>query len=246
VVGYYIYQRDEEEPRQIHYVKFNSLLMDKRQQRYSQLKRELCRLRCAFEQKVYLLRGCQDFIVETDAKYLAGMLNNLGKMPNAMINCWVDYIQTNFFFELVHKRGKTFGPDGLLRRKRYLGDSLPEPFKDGSEDGGGDITIRHGGPLEEKPLELEKFYNEIDSREGFYQESIDDDPLLTLWQSAAKDTRERKRSKVVFMETMDNNNKKPEQDDDSEELGDYNDNRCSDHAKKQEELINNIREFLTT
>jgi len=117
VVGYYIYQRDEIEPKYIHYVKFNSLLMDERQQRYSQPKRELCGLRHALEQEVYLFRGCQDFIVETDAKYLAGMLNNPGKMPNAMINCWVDYIRTNFFFELVHKKGKTFGPDGLSRRK---------------------------------------------------------------------------------------------------------------------------------
>jgi len=44
-VGYYIYQRDEEDPKKIHYVKFNSLLMDPRQQRYSQPKRELCGLR---------------------------------------------------------------------------------------------------------------------------------------------------------------------------------------------------------
>jgi len=29
-VGYYIYQRDEDEPKRIHYVKFNSLLMDER------------------------------------------------------------------------------------------------------------------------------------------------------------------------------------------------------------------------
>jgi len=37
-VGYYIYQRDEEDPKKIYYVKFNSLLMDLQQQRYSQLK----------------------------------------------------------------------------------------------------------------------------------------------------------------------------------------------------------------
>jgi len=116
-VGYYLYQRDEEEPKRIHYMKFNSLLMDDRQQRYSQPKRELCGLRCALEQEVYLLKGCRNFIVETDAKYLAGMLNNPGKMPNATINRGVDYIQTNFFFELVHKKGKTFGPDGLSRRR---------------------------------------------------------------------------------------------------------------------------------
>ena len=53
-VGYYIYQRDEIEPKHIHYIKFNSLLMDERQQRYSQPKRELCDLRRTLEQEVYL------------------------------------------------------------------------------------------------------------------------------------------------------------------------------------------------
>jgi len=108
-VGYYIYQRDKEDPKKIHYVKFNSLLMNPRQQRYSQPKRELCGLRRALEQEIYLFRGCRNFIVKTDVKYLMGMLNNLGKMPNATINRWVDYIRTNFFFEIVHKKGKMFG-----------------------------------------------------------------------------------------------------------------------------------------
>jgi len=44
-IGYYIYQRDNDNPKQIHYVKFNSLLMDPQQQRYFQPKRELCGLR---------------------------------------------------------------------------------------------------------------------------------------------------------------------------------------------------------
>ena len=115
-VGYYIYQRDEDELKRIHYVKFNSLLIDEKQQRYSQPKRELCGLRRALEQEVYLFQGCRDFIVETDAKYLAGMLNNPGKMPNVTINRWVDYIRTNFFFELVHKKEKTFRPDRLEKK----------------------------------------------------------------------------------------------------------------------------------
>jgi len=86
-VGYYLSQRDEEELKHIHYMKFNSLLMDDRQQRYSQPKRELCGLWCALEQEVYFLKDCRSFIVETDAKYLAGMLNNPGKMPDTTINC---------------------------------------------------------------------------------------------------------------------------------------------------------------
>jgi len=66
---------------------------------------------------VYLFQGCWDFIVETNAKYLAGILNNPGKIPNVTINYWVNYIRMNFFFELVHKKEKTFGLDGLSRRK---------------------------------------------------------------------------------------------------------------------------------
>jgi len=182
-VGYYLYQKDEEELKRIHYVKFNSLLMDDRQQRYSQPKRELCGLQRALKQEVYLLKGCRNFIVETDAKYLAGMLNNPGKMPNATINHWVDYIRTNFFFELVHKKGKTFGPDGLLRRWWYPGDPIPEDFVDGSEDGSGDIVVRQGGPKEEEPLELETFYEDIDSREEYYNQVMESDTLMELGHS---------------------------------------------------------------
>ena len=178
-----MYQRDEEKPKRIHYIKFNLLLMDKRQQRYLQPKRELCGLRRALEQEVYLFWECQDFIVETDAKYLAGMLNNSGKMPNVMINCWVDYIRMNFFFELVYKKGKTFGPGGLSRRKWYPGDLVPKVFKDGSKDRDGDIAIRKENPTGDDPLRLEEFYEEIDSREGFYHGIVLNDPLMALGRS---------------------------------------------------------------
>jgi len=117
----------------------------------------------------------RNFIVETDAKYLMGMLNNPGKMPNATINRWVDYIRTNFFFEIVHKKEKTFEPDGLSRRKWYPGDPPPEEFTDGTDDGAGDIILRKDNPQEPDPLELEEFYEEIDSIEGFLQEILRDD-----------------------------------------------------------------------
>jgi len=64
---------------------------------------------------------------------------------------------------------------------QYLGDLLPEPFDDGSKNSGVDIIIRYRGLLEEKPLKLKEFYNEIDSKEGFYQESINNNLLSTLW-----------------------------------------------------------------
>jgi len=145
-VGYYIYQKDDEDPKKIHYVKFNLLLMDPWQQRYSQPKRELCGLRRALEQEIYLFKGCRNLIVETDAKYLMGILNNPGKMPNATINHWVDYIQTNFFFEVVHKKGRTFGPDRLSRRKWYPGDLKLEEFKDGMDNGTGDVRVANSKP----------------------------------------------------------------------------------------------------
>jgi len=148
-------------------MKFNLLLMNPQQQRYSQLKQELCGLRQALEQEVYLFRGCRNFIVETDAKYLLGILNNLGKMPNVTINCWVDYICTNFFFEIMHKKGKTFGPDGLSRQRWYPEDPALEDFKDGTDNGTGEITWRKGDLQDKDPLELGEFYEEIDSREGF-------------------------------------------------------------------------------
>lgn len=169
-VGYYIYQRDEENPKEVHYVKFNSLLMDDRQQRYSQPKRELCGLRMVLEEETYLLTGCRNLVVETDAKYLFGMLNNPGRLPNATINRWVDYIRTNFHFELVHKKGKTFGPDGLSRRPWYPGDPLERKFDDGSEDDGDDFELIKANPDDEDPLELEEFYDEIDNRTGYLQE----------------------------------------------------------------------------
>jgi len=249
-VGYYMYQRDEEEPKRIHYVKFNSLLMDKRQQRYSQPKRELCGLRQALEQEIYLFEGCRDFIVETDAKYLAGMLNNPGKMPNATINHWVDYIRTNFFFELVHKKGKTFGPDGLSRRKWYPRDLVPKVFKDGLEDGSGDIAIRKEDPIGDDPLRLEEFYEEINSREGFYHGIILDDPLMTLGRLEARSKNGPETLREVFAEVTEpkgnENDEDPGDNSEEEELGNYDNNRHSDHMKRQEEMLSKIKRYLTT
>ena len=52
--------------------------------------------------------------VETDAKYIKGMIENPDMMPTAMINCWIDEILM-YQFILRHKAGVTFGPDRLSR-----------------------------------------------------------------------------------------------------------------------------------
>jgi len=92
------------------------------------------------------------------------MLNNLGKMPNAIINRWVDCIYTNFFFEIIHRKEKMFGPDGLSRRKWYLGDLFPKEFKYGTNDGARDIVLRKDNLQEPDPLELETYISRIDVR----------------------------------------------------------------------------------
>jgi len=137
--------------------------------------------------------------------------NNPGKMPNTMVYRWVDYIRTNFFFKLVHKKGKTFGPDRLSKRKWYPGDPVPEVFKDGSEDGDRDITVRKEDPTGDNPLRLEEFYEEINSREGFYHRIVLDDPLMALGRSKARVKNGSETSREVFVEVVepkrDKNNK---------------------------------------
>jgi len=48
------------------------------------------------------------------------------------------------------------------------------------EDGGGDIVVRQRGPQEEEPLELETFYEDIDSREGYYNKIMESNTLMEL------------------------------------------------------------------
>ena len=71
-------------------------------------------------------------IVETDAKYIQGMLQNPDLMPNATINRWIDEISI-YHFTLRHKAGKTFGPGSLSRRKAQPGDPEVEPCSDDEE-----------------------------------------------------------------------------------------------------------------
>ena len=73
-----------------------------------------------------------------------------------------------------------FGPDGLSRRKWYPGDPPPEEFTNGTDNRAGDIVLRKDNSQEPDPLELEEFYEEIDSREGFLQEILRDNGLLSL------------------------------------------------------------------
>jgi len=144
------------DPKVINYVKFSSILMDERQQCYSQPKRELCSLKIVLDEENYLLYRCRNLIIKTDAKYLFGMLNNPGRLPNTTINCWVSEIR-HYQFTLVHKEEKTFGPDRLSRRKGYSGDKKTRRFNDGTDDEREELAFQKKTPELSDLLPLEEF-----------------------------------------------------------------------------------------
>ena len=85
-VGHYIYQEGQSSKIKKVFVKFGSITLNDREARFSQPKRELFRLKQALEVNKYLSIGCRKLIVETDAKYLHGMLNHPEMGPNATMN----------------------------------------------------------------------------------------------------------------------------------------------------------------
>ena len=118
-VGYYIYQEDPETRAKKTFVKFGSITLKDREACFSQPKRELFGLKRALEVCEYLLIGCRKLIVETDAKYIHGMLNHPEMGPNATINRWIEKILM-YHFELRHVPGINFGPDGLSQDQNSL------------------------------------------------------------------------------------------------------------------------------
>ena len=165
-VGFYIYQESEDGKKKKTFVKFASVILNDREARFSQPKRELFGLKRALEVSEYLLIGCRKLIVETDAKYIHGMLNNPELGPNATINRWIEKILM-FHFELRHVPGKTFGPDGLSRRDEQPGDEQYPPDEDGGEINDPPILTMEEGV--EPPLPFDEFKNDIDTRGGYLQ-----------------------------------------------------------------------------
>ena len=140
--------------------------LNNREARFSHFKRELFGLKRALEVNEYLLIGCRKLIVETDAKYLHGMLNHPEMGPNATINCWIEKVLM-FHFTIKHMSGKSSGPDGLSRREVQPGDE--EYLLD--EDSGETnlipkIVLTEGIP---PPPEFDDFKDQIDLRSGYLQ-----------------------------------------------------------------------------
>jgi len=165
-VGYYIYQESADGTKKKTFVKFGSITLNEREARFSQPKRELFGLKRALEVSEYLLIGCRKLIVETDAKYIHGMLNHPEMGPNATINRWIEKILM-YHFELRHVPGEIFGPDGLSRRDEQPGDEKYPPDEDSGEINEPPILTMDEGVT--PPLLFDEFKHDIDTRGGYLQ-----------------------------------------------------------------------------
>ena len=109
---------DEEGKRKRIPARYGSIPMSERESRYSQPKLELFGLYRALRHwRIYII-GVKKLIVEVDAKYIAGMINQAELQPDAAVNRWVQEILM-FDFELRHVPAERFlGPDALSRRPK--------------------------------------------------------------------------------------------------------------------------------
>jgi hypothetical protein len=123
-VGYYLCQCDDDNRRIRYYNRFGSITLNERECRFSQPKLEIYGLYRAFRELRLWLIGIRNLVVEVDARYIKGMLNNPDIVPSASINRWILAILT-FHFKLVHVAGTSHGPDGLSRRPPQPGDDPP-------------------------------------------------------------------------------------------------------------------------
>src|ERR1700743_3672244 len=106
--------------------RFGSIVFNDRESRYSQAKLELYGLFRSLKQTQLFTIGAKKLVVEMDAKFIKGMINNPTLHPNDAINRWISAIPL-FDFELVHvPADKHTGADGLSRRPRALDDSPPD------------------------------------------------------------------------------------------------------------------------
>ena len=96
--------------------RYGSLPFSAAEANYSQPKLELFGLFRALRHfRIYII-SAKSLIIEVDAKYIRGMLNEPELQPHAVINRWIQGILL-FDFQLVHIPATNFkGPDALSRR----------------------------------------------------------------------------------------------------------------------------------
>jgi hypothetical protein len=111
-VGIHLCQCNEDNPRIRYYNRFGSITLNDRESHFLQPKLEIYGLYWAFHKLWLYLIGVRNLVVEVDAHYIKGMLQNPDIAPSVSINRWILAILT-FHFELVHVPGTMHGPDRL-------------------------------------------------------------------------------------------------------------------------------------
>lgn len=170
-VGFVLYQLDEDGNRRP--ARYGSLPMNERESRYGQPKLELYGLFRALRCFRAFLIGVQDLVVEVDAKYIKGMLNDPDLQPNATINRWIQGILL-FDFKLVHVPGtKHLAADALSRR------TIAEDDEDQRESDGwlDDIAlyIQYGEPVNKESAPYLTYHsNDLPSTQPVKDTRLDD------------------------------------------------------------------------
>ena len=113
-VGFILSQEGEDGK---HYLNcFGSISLTRAESRYSQAKLELYGLFHSLRAVRVFIFGVTNLVVEMDAKYAKGMINNPDLQPNTTINRWITSILL-FHFELHHiSADRHISPDGLSRQ----------------------------------------------------------------------------------------------------------------------------------
>ena len=145
----YILSQQGEKKKERYPSRYGSITFNDRESRYSQAKLELYGLfRSLKETQLYTI-GVKHLIVEMDAKFIKGMINNPNLHPNDAINRWIAAILL-FNFELVHVPAvRHTGADGLSRRRRAPEDSDfadPDELEDWIDTSAG-FSVDHLTPV---------------------------------------------------------------------------------------------------
>ncbi|KAJ2927267.1 hypothetical protein H1R20_g9829, partial [Candolleomyces eurysporus] len=250
-IGWYISQQDAEDFKKWWYARFGSTLLTPREARYSQPKRELFGLMRALDENKYWLIGCRRLVVETDAQYIEGMLNNPEDGPNCTINRWIEQILM-YHFELRHVAGKTFAADGLSRRTKQPGDPDPKPWDHSYEDHDGLRGYTKPHEEDPEPLDFEEFKREIDTRGGYAQTSLAsrrdlelelfDNELsqLLILENGVREAEKTERQQMVNVEMLPDLSLK----EDPDTVEEYDEERRANWARKLDERLPKIQKWL--
>jgi hypothetical protein len=119
-VGYVLGQKDVN--NKFRPARYGSITWNGRESSYSQAKLELYGVARALNAMRAFLAGVKKLVIEVDAKYIKGMLNNPDFIPSTVTNRWIAYLKL-FDFELRHvPKEEHKGPDGLSRRRHIEAD----------------------------------------------------------------------------------------------------------------------------